>query len=108
LNNIIKSIEEKNKVERETIKNETVRWSVLRGNLDGQHPLCISPLFLIEHVTIEYCVLLAQMGFTLTKDEVMQLANDLIRDTVHEKKLKEYKLNRGLTYNNDNLVGEGW
>jgi hypothetical protein len=38
----------------------------------------------------------------------MQLMNYLIGDTVHANKLKAYKLKRGLTYNEDNLDGEGW
>jgi hypothetical protein len=81
----------------------------VHGNLDGLHPLRISYLFLIEHVIVEYCVMLAKMGAALTKEEVvMQLTNDLIRDTVHAKKLKSYKLSRKLAYDEDNLVGKGW
>jgi hypothetical protein len=104
LTKIIKEIEEKNNLPKGTIQHETVRWRVKQGNLDGVHPLHISPLFLI----VEYCIRLARMGSALTKEEVMQLANDLIKDTVHAKKLKEYKLNRGLSYNKDNLVGDAW
>jgi hypothetical protein len=102
LTKIISTIEEKNQLEKGTIKRETVVWRVMHGNLDGLHPLCISPLFLIEHVIVEYCVMLAKMGSALTKEEVMQLTNDLIRDTVHAKKPKAYKLSRNLTYNEDN------
>jgi hypothetical protein len=63
-------------------------WRVKQGNLDGVHPLLISPLFLVENVIVEYCILLARVGSALTKEEVMKLANDLIKDTVHAKKLK--------------------
>jgi hypothetical protein len=104
----MREIEVKNYLERGTIKCETVKWRVIKGNLDCAHPLCISPLFLIENVIVEYCILLARMGSALTKEEVMQLTNDLIKDTVHVKKLKAYKISRNLTYDEDNLVGEGW
>jgi hypothetical protein len=61
LTKIINEIEEKNNLPKGTIQHETVRWRVKQGNLDGVHPFHISPLFLIENVIVEYCILFARM-----------------------------------------------
>jgi hypothetical protein len=107
LDTIIKEIEEKNQMEKGTINRETVKSRVTQGNLECTHPLRISLLFLIGHVIVEYYILLSRMGSALLKD-VMELTNDLIKGTIHARKLKAYSSKRGLTYDEDNLVGEGW
>jgi hypothetical protein len=67
LTKIISTIEDKNQLEKGTIKRETVVWRVMHGNLDGLHSLRISPLFFIKHVIVEYCVMLAKNGICLDK-----------------------------------------
>jgi hypothetical protein len=64
LTNIISAIEEKNQLEKGTLKHETIRWRLKHGNLDGLHPLCISTLFLIESNIVEYCLLRVTRFFT--------------------------------------------
>lgn len=45
------------------------------------------------------------MGQGLTREEVIDLADELIRGTIHEERLKEHKIQRGIE---DTGLGLGW
>jgi hypothetical protein len=75
-----------NKVEKEfglplgTINLDTVRSRVKSGNLDGFHPEQQSPLQDVEPLIVEWVCRMSRMGEAFSKDEIMQLADELICD----------------------------
>lgn len=102
---IIKEVEAEYNVLPGVIKEETIRSRVRINNLSGKSSSRTSPLEDIEGVLVDFCIRLAKMGQGLTKEEVIELAEDLIKETEHEKKLTYFKSIRHLESKG---IGSGW
>lgn len=92
--NICKSVEEKHGLLAGSIPQRTIRNRVDRNNLSGIQKQSISPLKDVENVIVQYCERLANMGAPLTKDQVISLANDLIKGTKYEESMVLFKEDR--------------
>jgi hypothetical protein len=66
----------------------------------------VSPLYEIEEMITDFCLRLARMGQGLAKEEVIELAGELIKGMVHEARLNMCKSLRGI--GNGNGLGSGW
>jgi hypothetical protein len=85
---------------------EICKESVRNHNLTGYSKSHESPLFEIEEMIVDFCLRLARMGQGLTKKEVIDVAVELIKGTVHEDRLNMCKSLRRI--DNGNGLGRGW
>jgi Tc5 transposase DNA-binding domain len=55
---------------------------------------------------LQWVLLLAEMGIPITKTGMIELANEMITDTLHSKKLSKFNMKRNIK--NEDNVGESW
>jgi hypothetical protein len=113
LEKILNDVETEGGLMEGTIKKRTVISRVQRNNVAGCQPQSTSPLKAVEPIVVQYCERLAEMGAPLTRDQVIDLANGLIKGTEHEHALHCFKNMRGLLSpqekeNNQALVRSSW
>ena len=60
----------------------------------------------IEHIIVDSCVRLAEIGCALTKYEVISLTEEIIKGTEHEKQLLDYKRKRKIK--SKSVIGKKW
>jgi hypothetical protein len=91
------------------VKFETVRSRVMAKNPSGTALQCVSPLYMIEPLLSDFVVQLARLGEAQTKYEIFDLANDLIKKTVHASAYIEFCEKRQIYKNwEESIVGERW
>jgi hypothetical protein len=78
------------------IKKQTILSRLRRNNLTGFAHQKVSPLDAMEPLLVEWCIKMAKIGQALTKENVMDLATELIEGTEHANKLEEFKKKRNL------------
>jgi hypothetical protein len=107
---IFKQTEEKYMLETGTIKFETIRSRILSQNLTAYCPQKVSPITEVEPLIINCCIRLSKMGESLTKFEVMEVANEIQIYTVHAERLKEFCEKRNIKedFSKGKIVGTRW
>jgi hypothetical protein len=112
LKNIIESLEMEHKLPPGTLKPETIRSRVKRKNISGVNKNLASPIEDLEPMIAQYIVYYAQMGDPLTRDEVIEVANELIEaEPLVKMRLQNYKKMRkipGINSNGTVTVGLRW
>jgi hypothetical protein len=83
LANLIQSTTNKLGLPDGIIKKETILSRLRRGNISGIAHHKISPLNEVEPLLVELCIQMAKIGEALTKENVMDLATELINGTEH-------------------------
>jgi hypothetical protein len=73
------------------INKESVLSRIRNNNLTGSSKFHLSSLYEIEDMIVDFCLRLAKMGQGLTKENVIKLAAELIKVTVHEARLNMCK-----------------
>jgi hypothetical protein len=81
LKDIVKKTEEEKKLEPGTLNVETIRTRVYRNNVTGFNPQQVSPLQCIDDILVELITRLSRMGKSPTKQDVIELARDIISNT---------------------------
>ena len=97
--------------EEEGFKYETLRARLRTRNVNGMKNVITSPLEGIEPEVVDWCCKASRMGEAMTKYELMELADDLIRGTVYEQKYNDYRKKLGIKRNEkdgNSIVGERW
>jgi hypothetical protein len=64
---------------------------VKRGNLTAFNLQQTSPVSVIEPLLCEFCIRLAKMGNPFTRETVIELANDLVKETKIATKISDCK-----------------
>lgn len=110
---ICDEVEIKYGLEKKSISVETIRSRIKRNNINGHIPQYLSPMSAIEPVLVEYCMQLSEMGAPITRDQVLLLAESLIKGTDVEKLYINLKRKLHLKVPDDDpdckgLVGLGW
>ena len=93
------------------VSRQAVSAREIRGRLKVNHRGTPSPMAPIEPTILQYCIAANRMNAPLDKPQVIQLANDLIRKTEHEARVREFKAKRAHVESADDidqLVGEAW
>jgi hypothetical protein len=108
LENIIKETEKKHGLLKGTIKTETIAKRVYRNNLTGQKYQCTSPVAKMEPVLVQYCIRLCKVGKALDKQQVLLLANSLIKNNDCEKFVIAWKKSQGMYDETKPLLGNKW
>ena len=88
---IIKEAEDQFELPSGSISEDTLRKRFARNNPSGKGNAHVSPVDELEPVIIDFCVKLARMGSPLGKEQVITLANDLLKGTGVEDPLFAYK-----------------
>jgi hypothetical protein len=105
----IETVEEEYGIEKGTINPYTIMSRARRNNVTGFAPQKNSPLHEIEPFLVEWCIAMAQCGQALKRNDVIDLASDLIKGTQSEKNMIEYKRKRGFEANEGGTVlGVTW
>jgi hypothetical protein len=73
-----------------TLKYETLCSQIQADNPNGTAWQRVSPLYLVEPILAGMLCELANMGEAQTRWEIMQLADKLIRTTIHADVYKEF------------------
>jgi hypothetical protein len=105
---IIQNLEDDAGLKEGSINPKTVMTRVRTNNLTGYTKQHVSPLDKIEPLLVQWCVMLSQIGESLTKQKVINLAKDMIQNTEHAIYLNDYKKKRRLDICDNNAPGEGW
>lgn len=109
---IINATEEKYGLDKGTIKVETIRSRIKRNNITAFKHQETSPLAEIEPHLVNFCLQICDMGFPLTRDQVILLAESLIKDTEYYDKMYAYKKKLKLPLPKDKsvdgLIGRRW
>jgi hypothetical protein len=107
---LIKETEEEYNLDADSINYNTIRSRVQSNNASGARHQHTSPLWEVEDLIVDTCVRLARMGESLTKYEVMDLADEIIADTESEDRLIEYCKKRQIykDLSSGKIVGERW
>ena len=113
---IIKEIEERNKIKAGTIKLDTIKSRMRRNNTSGYAHQRTSPLAGIEPLIVDYCQRLSEIGAPLTRDQVIHLAYSAIQGTIHYDKLVAFKKKRHLPVpdsddedvDEESVIGVSW
>jgi hypothetical protein len=107
---IINTTEEKFGLEKGCINFETVKSRVFSNNLTGVCHQKVSPLVEVEELIVDCCIRLSKMGEALTKFEMMDLANDIIVDTIHADRLVTFCKSRNIAkdVSKGKIVGARW
>ena len=103
---LIRSNESSAGISTGTVSLKTVISRVNRNNISGLAHQCKSPLQAIEHVVVDACIHLAEIGCALTKYEVISLTEEIIAGTEHEKQLLDYKRKRKIR--SKSIIGKKW
>jgi hypothetical protein len=85
---------------------ETIKSRIKSKNATGVAMQRSSPLLQVEPIILDWVLRLAEMGNPLTKCGIIELANEVIQDTIHSNRLSEFKKSRKIE--NENKVGAGW
>ena len=91
LSTIITDVEVKYHLVKGTLSHDTIRTRARRNNPSGKGRGHMSPLNGMEHVIVDFCVKLARMGAPLDRNQVILLANDLMKGTIYQERLALYK-----------------
>jgi hypothetical protein len=79
-----------------TVKKQTVLSRVKRNNVTGVAHQRVSPLIEMEPLIVEWCEGMAKLGMALNRENVVELATDLIQETETAAKLVDFKEKRKL------------
>jgi hypothetical protein len=107
---LIQSAEVEYKLKEGTIPPKTIWSRIHRNNLEGVAPQRISPIKDVEPLIVEYCLQMAKCGQALTRNDVIELANELIQDTKYAEAVIDFKKKRKFKVdkNDKMLVGKTW
>lgn len=109
---IVNEVKRKYDLNEESFSYETVRSRVKNNNPTGIGKQIQSPLAPIEPEIVDWCIRLSEMGEALTKYELMELTDDIIRGTKYETDFLEYRTKVGIENNSEEnstaIVGEAW
>jgi hypothetical protein len=106
---IIYDIEEEFGIKHGKIRYEMIKSRIRSNNPTGTASQKISPLAKVEPLICEFCIQLARIGEALTKYEIFELADDLIRGSVHAEAYIKYCERRYIIKDWDRtIVGESW
>jgi hypothetical protein len=87
LQQLIDSTESENSLPSGTIKPSTIRSRIRRNNLNGLNKRRVPLLNSIEPLIIQWCLKMAEIGMSLSRENVIELVNDLIKGTEFEKNI---------------------
>jgi hypothetical protein len=91
------------------IKYNMVKPRMLANNPEGISPQRVSPIAAVEPLICDFCIQLARIGEALTKYEIFELAEDLIRNSIHAEAYIKYCKRRHIKKDWDKqIVGEAW
>jgi hypothetical protein len=96
------------------IKHGKISYKMIKSRIRSNNPTGtatqkISPLAKVEPLICEFCIQLARIGEALTKYEIFELADDLIRGSVHADAYINYCERRHIIKDWDRtIVGESW
>jgi hypothetical protein len=107
---LIKDTEALYNLDGNTINYNTIKSRVRSNNPSGASAQRTSPLWEVEDLIVDACIRLARMGESLTKFEVMDLADEIIADTESEARLIEFCKLRQIDkdVSNGKIVGDRW
>jgi hypothetical protein len=88
---IIREIEKQSMLPNKTIKKKTIVSRVDRCHLTGIAPQKSSPLEGVEPLLVEYCLKLANIGQSLSKGQLISLAESIIDGTDYKESLATFK-----------------
>ncbi len=94
LKDLVRQIEKKHNLTEGTINLTTVKTRVKRKNPSAMAIQKTSPIAEIEPLIAEYCCRLSAIGKPLSKDNVIYLAESIIRGTKFMDALLEFKKNQ--------------
>jgi hypothetical protein len=106
----IEQIEQKYNLPNSTINRETVLSRIKSGNVTGFIPQRCSPLIEVEPLIVDWICRMSRMGEAFSKQEIIQLADDIIRDTKYAENYIKFLKARGINKNkkDETIVGEKW
>jgi len=78
LRKIIDEESKKSGLSNISISLDTIQSRIKRGNLDAYN----APIHNVEPTICQFCIRLGKMGSPLTKTTIIELANDLLADTL--------------------------
>jgi hypothetical protein len=104
--NLIQTTEEDYGLTSNSINRLTVKIRVSMNNASGFAPQRTSPISEIEPVLLKLCIMVTDMGNPLTRDGIIDLANETIEGTAHSERLSAFKNQRKLK--NEKFVGARW
>lgn len=111
LKKIVKQVEKEKQLQPGTLNAETIRTRVNRNNVTGFNPQSTSPLLFMDHILIDYIIRLSRMGKPLNKQEIIELARDMITNT---ELVTNYAKHLGKPLNHSQIrptiitPGDGW
>lgn len=109
LQQIINLSEMENNLVPGTIKPATVRSRVRRNNLEGIHKRRIPIFNSIEPLMVQWCLKMAEIGQSLSRENVIELVNDLIKNTEFEQKYLAYLEECNQQHLTSNgIIGHSW
>lgn len=108
LANIISVVEEELELERGSINRRTIINRVQSQNLDGTSQQKVPPMLEIEEMLVGIIEKLGLMNEPLNRSSIMELCDDIIRNTIHETRLRAFWEKRGIVKVGKQLVGIGW
>ena len=95
-----------------TVKFETVVSRVKSCNVSGECHQKQSPLQLIEPLIVDWACRMSRMGQAFSKDDIIDLADEIISNTQYSADLIAFCKKRGVEKNEENLnerlVGNKW
>jgi len=91
--------------DQETIKR---RHSRNPAKMAVVHRGTASPMAAVEPYLVQMIIQLCKINRTITKEELLLLANSLIKDTEHETTVVAFKTKHSHYSTGDVLLGEGW
>jgi hypothetical protein len=113
LQEIILKLEQEHSLPCDSLKPETIKSRVLAKNTSGINVNTTPILKDIEPEIIDYCVQLADLGQPLVKDQVLLVANQLVKRYNLETEVLEFKKKMHLIDESEypghtTLIGGGW
>jgi Tc5 transposase DNA-binding domain len=92
-----------------SISKQTIYSRVRRNNTAGTQPQKMSPIEEIEPLIVEWCVKLAKMGKPLTRNDVIELASEIIEGTKYTDNLIKFKDKRNIQEDGErSRLSHGW
>ena len=74
-----------------SLKLKTIQARVERNNLTGIAHQRTSPLSSVEPIIVDYCLRLANMGASLSREQIICLADSIIAGTKIQQSLINFK-----------------